>query len=215
MRPLKNKCGRQNLSVNISCKKDKSQESQPKYTCKNLEPVEPPEVCCFCHSGLVLQSGKLLNVCLGQHVTKSRGVGRDSAPPKATWRQLPGREASEWGPGTCWGNQVRTEPCWAWVRSPGLNSWKSPEHAYCMEWGCFINTMGHRHGCFQICPLPKTLLLCQSWHLTGENVESSVSCVRHVPSKLFLLQQPPPDAFVWLLICVINLHRAVEVCWII
>ena len=70
MRPLKNKCGGQNLSVNIACKKDKSQESQPKYTCKNLEPVEPSEVCCFCHSGLVLQGGKLLNICLGRHVTK-------------------------------------------------------------------------------------------------------------------------------------------------
>lgn len=47
MRPFKNKCGGQNLSVNISCKEDKSQESQPKYTCKNLEPAEPPEVLLF------------------------------------------------------------------------------------------------------------------------------------------------------------------------
>lgn len=57
----------------------------------------------------------------------------------------------------------------------------------------------------QIRPLPETLGFCQSWGLTGENVQPSPIAVGGIcPANYLSSNNPLLTPFVWLLISVIN-----------
>lgn len=123
-------------------------------------------------------------------------------------------EGSRWGPGTCWENQVRTEPDWAWVRRLGPRADSSLHRGVAWSENISVTSWGLGTAVLQIHPLleisPLSGLAPHRWKCRV----ISISCVKHMPSKLFILKQLPIDTFVWLLISVINWCCSIEV-WIL
>lgn len=136
----------------------------------------------------------LLNICLGRQTTKIR----ERFCPTQWWGP-PGGEPSGGGGGETLLRGLSQD-----YREAGLQGLtaESPLHlGDAQNETISVTSWGPGTAVLRICLLPETPRLCQSWHLTGENVQSSQVAVRGAcPANS---PQTAPT-FVWLLISVMS-----------